>query len=42
MAVASRAHYLVTGDKSGPLALKAHRGPRLVTVQQMILTLKLR
>ena len=42
MAAASRAQYLVTGDKSGLLALKRHGGTHLVTVQQMVSTLKLR
>jgi putative PIN family toxin of toxin-antitoxin system len=42
MALASKAQYLVTGDKSGLLALGQHRGTRLVTVQQMVATLRLR
>ncbi len=42
MAAASRAQYLVTGDKSGLLALKQHRGTQVVTVQQTVSTLKLR
>jgi putative PIN family toxin of toxin-antitoxin system len=42
MAAASKAQYLVTGDKSGLLALKEHRGTQLVTVQQMVSTLRLR
>ena len=42
MAAASQAHYLVTGDKSGLLAIRQHRGTHLVTVQQMVSTLKLR
>jgi putative PIN family toxin of toxin-antitoxin system len=42
MAAASKAQHLVTGDKSGLLALKEHRGTQLVTVQQMVSTLRLR
>jgi predicted nucleic acid-binding protein len=42
MAAASKAQYLVTGDKSGLLAIKEHRGTRLVTVEQMVSTLRLR
>jgi hypothetical protein len=42
MAMAGEADYLVTGDKSDLLVLERHRGTRLVTVQQMVSTLKLR
>jgi putative PIN family toxin of toxin-antitoxin system len=42
MATAGEAEYLVTGDKSDLLVLERHRGTRLVTVQQMVSTLKLR
>ncbi len=42
MAAASQAEYLATGDKSDLLALKQHRGTRLVTVQELVSTLKLR
>ena len=42
MAVGSHAQYLVTGDKSGLLAIKQHRGTHLVSVQQMVSTLRLR
>jgi putative PIN family toxin of toxin-antitoxin system len=40
MAVASQAQYLVTGDKSGLLPLKRHGAAHVVTVQQMVSTLK--
>lgn len=42
MAAAGRAQYLVTGDKSGLLAIKQHGSTHLVTVRQMVTTLKLR
>jgi predicted nucleic acid-binding protein len=42
MAVVGEAEYLVTGDKSDLLALERHRGTHLVTVQQLVSTLKLR
>ena len=42
MAAASEAQYLVTGDKSDLLALEQHRSTRLVTVQALVSTLKLR
>jgi putative PIN family toxin of toxin-antitoxin system len=42
MAMAGKAEYLVTGDKSDLLALERHQRTRLVTVQQMVSTLKLR
>jgi predicted nucleic acid-binding protein len=42
MAAASQAQYLATGDKSDLLALKQYRGTQLVTVQQLVSTLKLR
>jgi putative PIN family toxin of toxin-antitoxin system len=42
MAAASKAEYLVTGDKSDLLSLERHRGTQLVTVQEMVATLKLR
>lgn len=42
MATAAKVQYLVTGDKSGLLAIKQHGGTQLVTVRQMVATLKLR
>jgi predicted nucleic acid-binding protein len=42
MAAASQTQYLATGDKSDLLALKQYRGTQLVTVQQLVSTLKLR
>ncbi len=42
MAAAGKAEYLVTGDKSGLLALERHLGTQLVTVREMFSTLKLR
>ncbi len=42
MAAAGDAQYLVTGDKSDLLALEQYRGTQLVTVQQLVSTLKLR
>jgi len=42
MAMAGEAEYLVTGDKSGLLALERHGGTRVVTVLHIVLTLKLR
>jgi putative PIN family toxin of toxin-antitoxin system len=42
MAMAGKAEYLVTGDKSDLLALERHQRTRLVTVQEMVSTLKLR
>jgi putative PIN family toxin of toxin-antitoxin system len=42
MAAGGRAQYLVTGDKSGLLAIKQHGSTHLVTVRQMVTTLKLR
>ena len=42
MGVASKAQYLVTGDKSGLLAIEQHGGTRLLTVQQMVVTLERR
>ena len=42
MAVAGEAEYLVTGDKSDLLALERYRGTQLVTVHELVSTLKLR
>lgn len=42
MAEATGAQYLVTGDKSGLLPIKKRGTTRLVTVSQMVSTLKLR
>lgn len=42
MAMSGEAEYLVTGDKSGLLALERHGRTRIVTVQHIVLTLKLR
>jgi hypothetical protein len=42
MAAAGEADYLVTGDKSGLLALGRHGRTRLVTVKDMVSTLELR
>jgi uncharacterized protein len=42
MAAAGDAQYLATGDKSDLLALRQYRGTQLVTVQQLVSTLKLR
>jgi putative PIN family toxin of toxin-antitoxin system len=42
MAVVGEAEYLVTGDKSDLLALERHGGTHLVTVRQLVSTLKLR
>ena len=42
MAAAGEAQYLVTGDKSDLIALGRRRGTHLVTVQEMVSTLKLR
>lgn len=42
MAAGGDAEYLVTGDKSHLLALKRHRRTQLVTVRDLVSTLKLR
>lgn len=42
MAQKSAAHYLVTGDRSGLLAIRQHGSTRLVSVSHMVSTLKLR
>lgn len=41
MAAATGAQYLVTGDKSGLLPIRKHGTTRLMTVGQMVATLKL-
>jgi len=40
LAEAGRADYLVTGDKAGLLALRNHRGTRIVTARDFIRRLK--
>jgi predicted nucleic acid-binding protein len=42
MAKAGKADYLVTGDKADVLAIGRHAGTHIVTVIEMVRTLRLR